>query len=175
MMNNFTTVYEIQQCFPSDLFAGIVTGIVSLAIGGTLLLRKKHDRASKVFPLMAVIIGSILFLVSLIIFGGSVASKNKLMSAYQSGQFQVVEGLVDVLHRQPHSGHTKGDVISINGKQFEINYFNRTPAYSRTISHGGVLREGTYARVYYRNGDILRIDIRNLTNEKETNTDVNNP
>ena len=78
-----------------------------------------------------------------------------------------------MLHEQPATGHTKGDIITVNGKQFEVNYFHLTPAYHNTLAHGGVLGGSVYARIYYCNnprdlsrvpggssGEILRVDIR---------------
>ncbi len=65
-----------------------------------------------------------------------------------------------MVHQQPATGHTKGDIIAVNGAEFEVNYFLATPAYRNTISHGGVLRGGVYARIYHVNGAILRVDIR---------------
>jgi len=85
---------------------------------------------------------------------------NNLVRAYGDGRYQVVEGQVQVLHEQPVTGHTKGDIITVNGKQFEVNYFYLTPAYRNTLAHGGVFASGVYARIYYHNGEILRIDIR---------------
>ena len=85
---------------------------------------------------------------------------NNLVTAYQEGQYQVVEGHVQVLHQQPVTGHTKGDIITVNGKQFEVNYFYATPAYRNALAHGGVLGSGVYARLYYHNAEILRVDIR---------------
>jgi hypothetical protein len=85
---------------------------------------------------------------------------NKLVSAYHDKRYEVVEGPVQVLHQQPATGHSKGDVIRVNGKEFEVNYFYATPAYNNTIAHKGVLNAGTYARIYYYNGEILRVDIR---------------
>ena len=85
---------------------------------------------------------------------------NSLVRAYRNGQYQVVEGQVQVLHKQPSTGHAKGDVIAVNGEQFEVNYFYFTPAYRNTLAHRGVLAQGVYARIYYYNGEILRVDIR---------------
>ena len=65
------------------------------------------------------------------------------------------------MHEQPATGHTKGDIITVNGKQFEVNYFHLTPAYRNTLAHSGVLNSGVYARIYYHNDEILRVDIRN--------------
>jgi len=85
---------------------------------------------------------------------------NRLVNAYQQKQYEIVEGPVQVLHQQPKTGHSKGDIVEVNGKQFEVNYFLATPAYHKALAHGGALGVGTYARIYYYDGEILRIDIR---------------
>jgi len=85
---------------------------------------------------------------------------NRLVNAYQQKQYEIVEGPVQVLHQQPNTGHSKGDIVELNGKQFEVSYFYATPAYNKTLAHGGVLGDAMYARIYYFNGEILRVDIR---------------
>ena len=85
---------------------------------------------------------------------------NGLLDAYRDKRYEVVEGQVHVLHRQPKTGHTKGDIVEVNGKQFEVNYFYATPAYNKTLARGGVLGDGVYARIYYFNGEILRVEVR---------------
>jgi len=56
----------------------------------------------------------------------------------------------------------------VNGKQFEVNYFYLTPAYRNTLSHAGVLASGVYVRIYYHNGEILRVDIRKRSTHKDS-------
>ena len=85
---------------------------------------------------------------------------NTLVNAYQQKQYKIVEGPVQVLHQQPYHGHSEGDRIRVDGQEFVISYFYYTPAYRNTIAHSGALKEGTYARIYYFNGEILRVDIR---------------
>jgi len=85
---------------------------------------------------------------------------NGLVSAYETKQYQVVEGEVRVLRQQPAHGHTSGDVVVVNGVRFEVNYFFATPAYRDTIAHGGALKPGVYARLYHADGAILRVDVR---------------
>jgi hypothetical protein len=48
----------------------------------------------------------------------------------------------------------------VNGKEFEVNYLYATPAYNKTIAHHGAMNAGTYARICYYDGEILRVDIR---------------
>ena len=94
-----------------------------------------------------------------------------LQEIYANQQYQVAEGSVHVLHAQPAEGHDKGDVITVGGVEFVINAFLVTFGYNQTISHGGVLTEGTNARIYYYRDEslsdrpitILRIDLANHT------------
>ncbi len=90
-----------------------------------------------------------------------------LEAEYYSGQSGVVEGVVHVIHAQDPRGHDQGDIIEVGGITLEINYFSSGFGYHTTISHHGVLTEGTYARIYYSQerlspdplNQILRIDV----------------
>jgi hypothetical protein len=169
-MDNFTTVYEITRQIDDASIDLIVGGSIAVIIGALFLVLRKRSKGWPMpflGPLLVVIFGSILFLAGLVFLMDTFITANMLISAYKNGQFRVVEGEVHVLHTQPSGGHTKGDIIRINGQEFEVNFFVHTPAYSRTISHGGVLRQGTYARVYHQKGKILRIDIRNPVNMRK--------
>ncbi|MHC4639312.1 MAG: hypothetical protein ACYTBV_17685 [Planctomycetota bacterium] len=117
-------------------------------------LLKRHD----VF-VFALVVGSIFFIVcSASIICTSIETE-ALLSAYNDGRYDISEGIVHVKHQQPEEGHDRGDVITINGEEFEIDYYSITPAYSRTVSHGGALKEGVHARVYHFGEKIIRIDI----------------
>jgi hypothetical protein len=87
-------------------------------------------------------------------------SRHELLSAFQQKRYDIIEGKVAVLHEQPETGHDKGDIVKVGNIKFTINYFTPTNAYKQTIAHGGVLKDGVYARVYYYEGKILRIDIK---------------
>jgi hypothetical protein len=95
---------------------------------------------------------------------------SELQEKYNSGEYQIAEGVVHVLHTQPEDGHDDGDIITIGDVTFEVNAYLFTLGYNTTISHGGVLTEGTYARVFYEYNEIytsksypcmiLRIDVK---------------
>ncbi|HQX17039.1 MAG TPA: hypothetical protein PLA27_11500 [Anaerolineales bacterium] len=99
---------------------------------------------------------------------------SELTSAYRNREYKIVEGYVEVLHKEPEGGHDTGDVIRINGVEFELSCFHNTFGYNKTIVFGGVLNEGVFATVYYYQPDglsgrdvvIMRIDML----EKITNT-----
>lgn len=78
----------------------------------------------------------------------------------RAGAAEVIEGQVEVLHRQPVTGHDAGDRIRINGKEFTYSFFSGKVTYHQTISHGGKLDNGVYARLYAYKGEILKAEVR---------------
>ncbi len=84
----------------------------------------------------------------------------RLKQVYDREQYQIAEGVVHVLHEQPRMGHAAGDLVTIAGKQFTVDYYVQGLGYDQTIAWGGALKEGTYARVFYDRDTILRVDIR---------------
>ena len=91
----------------------------------------------------------------------------KLTNIYDNQEYKIVEGIVHVLHLEPEGGHDIGDIIQINKVEFEFSCYHNTLGYNKTVVFGGVLTEGTFARVYYyqtegqssRDTIILRIDL----------------
>jgi hypothetical protein len=94
-------------------------------------------------------------------FSSRQATYNQLVEAYQNGQYQLAEGVVNVLPVE-NQGRVDTNYFEIGGVQFlisELDHFG----YNTTIAQGGLLTQGTYARVYYLDNDsgriILRIDL----------------
>ena len=163
-MFEFVTVFEITRN-SNGVFAGAVfrllIGVVALIGAVRILVRNRQRERSRrdyIGPIFVLVWS--LFWIYLHNFPHVYGHINGLLNAYEQKQYQVIEGPVEVLHQQPKTGHTKGDIIRVNGKELEVNYFYATPAYHNTIAHKGVLNTGTYARIYYYNGEILRVDIR---------------
>ena len=162
-VSDFTTVFEIARdsngVFADACFR-LLIGIGALIGGITALVFNWKNNGLKSWIATVFAIVWSLFWIYLHNFPHVFGHINSLVRAYHEGQYQVVEGQVQVLHEQPVTGHTKGDIILVDGKQFEVNYFYATPAYRNTLAHSGVLGAGVYARIFYHNGEILRVDIR---------------
>ena len=162
-VSEFVTVFEISRNSNgvlADLGFRFLIGIACLVGGVSFLARRwRHNDAKGWIGAGFAIVWSLLWLY-LHNFPHVVGHINSLVRAYRERQYHVVEGPVRVLHQQPATGHSKGDLIAVDGEQFEVNYFYFTPAYRKTLAHGGVLGAGVYARIYHYNGEILRIDIR---------------
>jgi hypothetical protein len=92
---------------------------------------------------------------------------SELTSIYKNQEYKIAEGYIEVLHKEPEGGHDTGDIIRIDGVEFELSCFHNTFGYNRTIVFGGVLTEGAFATVYYyqpetlssRDMVIMRIDM----------------
>ena len=163
-MPDFVTVFEITRN-SNGVFSGAVFRLligVAALIGALRVLvrnrRRESSRRDYIGPIFVLVWS--LFWIYLHNFPHQFGHINRLVNAYQQKEYQIVEGPVQVLHQQAYTGHGKGDVISVNGQQFEVNYFYATPAYRDTLAHKGALTAGTYARIYSYNDEILRIDIR---------------
>ena len=161
-VSDFVTVFEISRG-SNGVFAGevfrLLIGVAALIGGVTALVRNWKNKSVKSWVGPVFVTAWALFWLYLHNFPYVFGHFNRLVKAYRYGQYEVVEGPVQVLHEQPVKGHTRGDIITVNGKQFEVNYFYLTPAYRNTVAHGGVLASGVYARIYYHNGEILRVDV----------------
>jgi hypothetical protein len=161
--SDFVTVFEISRNSNGvfeDVALRFLIGIAGLIGGVSVLIRRCRQNGAKDWIGPVFIIAWSLFWIYLHNFPYVLGHIDNLVRAYREGQYQVVEGPVRVLHEQPATGHSKGDVIAVNGQQFEVNHFYFTPAYRNTLAHGGVLRPGAYARIYCFNGEILRVDVR---------------
>jgi hypothetical protein len=161
-VSDFVTVFEIARgsngVLAEEVFR-LLVGIVALIGGVTALIYKWRNNEPKRWLSPLFVIAWAFFWLYLHNFPYVFEHINKLVRADRDGPYQLVEGQVQVLHEQPATGQTKGDIITVNGKQFEVNYFYLTPAYRNTLAHGGVLASGVHARIYYYNGEILRVDI----------------
>ena len=155
-----------------NVFFGIVVIVAIIAFlvyTAFVIIGKKKNR------LGTTVIGSILFL---FIFSSMFADDiqrreyennvyDKLINVYQNREYKIVEGPVKVLHIEPEEGHNAGDIVQIGRVEFEFSCYHDTFAYNKTIVFGGVLTEGTFARVFYyqtedsssRGRMILRIDL----------------
>ena len=164
-MSDFVTVFEITRnsngIFGDEVFR-LIIGVAALLGSLRLLVRnvRRRDGAKDYIGPVFVLIWSLIW-ISMHLLPNVFGHVNELVSAYRNKQYEIVEGPVEVLHQQPYHGHSEGDIIRVNGKEFVVNYFLATPAYHNTIAHGGALNVGTYARIYYCcNAEILRVDIR---------------
>lgn len=173
-MNDLTTIFVFTDKAP-ERFADSQSNLIKFTIvaivfiGFFLITRKRTKRifsTSNLHLLLAVVSSGVLFSFGVIGYYSDRYVNQKLANLYATGQYQIAEGVVHVLHAQAGGCHDTSDIIQIDETQLEINYCSGSPGYTATIANGGVLTEGTYARVFYFSDyynyepTILRVDVK---------------
>ncbi len=166
-MNQLTTVFEITSGtngVRADALLRLAIGLVVLIAGIIGLIRPKHAEGPSLKrwygPAFMTGWGVFWLIIHIPLWRIGTSDIDRLVDIYHHGKSQIAEGFVHVTHEQPATGHAAGDRIAVGDQKFEVNYFLVTPGYKQTISHGGVLREGVFARLHYHDGVILKVEIR---------------
>jgi hypothetical protein len=158
-LGTFQTAFEIDRWSNGgfrDLLIDLAIGIGALVFAiSTLVVHRRKWQAWLVGPAMVAWAAFWMHWLP-----HAYAQLEGQLDAYRNGRYEIVEGEVRVGHRQPRHGHTGGDQVEIGGQRFVVDYYLHTAAYRDTIAHDGVLTPGAYARVYHRDGQILRVDVR---------------
>jgi hypothetical protein len=164
--NGYTTCFTVYDGYwriVAWALLALAAPTVVLVVGITWIRRQKFPKwwnQKKAGKPAFLLVWSILTLAAAGFgFGYRIWQNTGLLRAYRSGNAQVVEGTVHVIHQQPATGHDIGDIVEVGGVQLEIDYYTASTAYSQTVAHGGVLTEGTWARLWYSGKDILRVDV----------------
>lgn len=169
-MVEYITIFEISRKW-TDYFIvlSVICAIIGLSLAAVLIIyvlknwknwqTDKKPRKEIIFLIFFILIWGLGWSFGSFVIYSNIRFGNELTGAYYSDNYEIIEGIVEVLHQQPKSGHDSGDLIRINHKEIEFSYFGSTPAYHQTISHGGVLENGVYVRLYLYKGNILRIDV----------------
>jgi hypothetical protein len=172
-MNNFIEVFVFTQFENAILpirFFQIPIGIVIFIVGISLFRKVKREQGCvpEILKAVFLLFWAIIWVgIHGLLLGMQVVTYLELLNIYNNHLYSVVEGKVQVIHEQPSGGHDRGDLIIVGDKEFEFSYFEESFGYHQTISNGGVLKEGVYARLTYcenpspyeTNNVILRVEI----------------
>jgi hypothetical protein len=165
-MNELHTVFDItvgSNGIGDDAWFRMAIGIGAAIAGMVWLVRAWRMQAGWRQMFNAACLsgfGAIWLIVTLPLWNLATRDTDRLFLIPLSGQSEVTEGTVHVIHMQPAHGHASGDKIIVGDRQFEIDYFRVTPGYRQTIAHGGALREGVYARLHHYDGVIIKVEVR---------------
>jgi hypothetical protein len=81
------------------------------------------------------------------------------IGAMRDNSAKIVEGPVTKFHPMPYSGHAD-ESFDIQGVKFSFSDYDVRAGFNNTASHGGPIREGLRVRIWYLDGEILRLDVR---------------
>jgi len=91
-------------------------------------------------------------------FGGTFISQSSARDTYESGNYKMVEGVVENFDPMPASGH-KMESFTVKGVKFEYSDFVVTPGFNNAASQGGPIRGGFPVRISYTGNTILKLEV----------------
>lgn len=154
MTPNNQTIFEIGlRSFP---WAGLLHPAISVAIGVSLFLFAKGKEIYQLVGGFLAIFGAFLVLIMAITL---VSEYVPLRRAYTSGDSSIVEGVVEDFHPAPVLGAAR-ESFSVGGVLFAYNALDDTPCFHDAPYRHGPIRQGLEVRIFYRDGCIQRVDVR---------------
>lgn len=85
----------------------------------------------------------------------------KLRFAYDSGQCEVVEGIVENFHAGQKMKNARTESFDIGQKHFAYPDSGNTAAFTTTEAYGGPVKNGLHVRIHQCGSDIARLEIIN--------------
>ncbi len=150
---NFHTVFELGfRSFPLVTFA---RPFIFVAIGLILVRFFRGKRIFLVMGVVAISMGFIFFLLSLITFIPRFAGPWK---EYSSGKSIIVEGAVQDFRPAPNRG-LAFESFSVRGVAFGYDVLGDSPCFHDAPLHSGPIREGLNVRIHYHGDCIQRVDL----------------
>jgi hypothetical protein len=160
MTEQYRTVFEVSYFSNGTLFQSLFVLILCLSILLVARIIRGHMTPTELeatrkkfssFRLIILACGSI----SGIWIIANICQGYKLTHALKEGRCAVVEGPVQVLRREPSTGHSE-NIIQIGDKRFDYTAWNEELPY-----HGGeLLVDGIMARVHCLGNAILKVEIK---------------
>src|SRR5450631_3503007 len=156
MPTEYVTIYQVSKQFADWQFA--LAGAIPLIAGIVIILGKLRFRWKQphwFLPIFACGFGFLWLCTA----GLSVLREDsRALSAYQKGDYHLVEGTVTDFHPMPYEGH-RDECFSVQDQRFCYSDYEVAPGFRNTASHGGPIRSGLPVRIAYLDGRILRLDI----------------
>jgi hypothetical protein len=150
----YVTVFEIGfKAFP---WTGLVNPVLFILIG---ILLFRFGRSKQVYQATGLIVAALGTLFFCVIALNLVPNFLELRRAFKGGNSSIAEGVVDNFHPAPALGVAQ-ESFSVNGVPFSYNALDLTPCFHNAPFRKGPIRSGLAVRIYYNDGCIQRLDLR---------------
>lgn len=177
--SDFKNVYhfsdELTEIF-SDSSSQFITGSLTLAAGGLIALILsvvsvikciRQNNTKNLLQVLFIIFWGVFWVrsnenwmrLALEDYNYSVKKYEESLNYQLTGDYQVVEGSIRILHQYPPEGHSRGDILVVGDEKFEIHPRYNSFYYDEPIVKGGILTSGKYVRLFHKDGKILAIDV----------------
>lgn len=84
---------------------------------------------------------------------------------FNSENYEVIEGNITDFVPMPYTGHQL-ESFSVDSVSFEYSDYVINGGFNKTSSHGGPIYEGRWARIYYKDGIILKLVVKTQEDKK---------
>jgi hypothetical protein len=143
MAPDYVTVYQISK--ESTHWSFALLGFIPLIAGLIIILGKRRFNWKKPHWLLPIFFCGFGVLWLCIAGVGVLRQDSQALSAYQKGDYLLVEGqVID---------------FTVQEQRFCYSDYVIAPGFRNTASHGGPIRPGLQVRIAYTGGTILRLDI----------------
>lgn len=156
MVPDYVTVYQISK--ESTDWSFTLAGMIPLIAGLVIILGKRRFKWKKPHWLLPVFFSGFGAMWLCTAGFGVLRQDSQALSAYERGDYLVVEGQVIDFHPMPYEGHQR-ECFSVQEKRFCYSDYVIAPGFHNTSSRGGPIRSGLQVRIAYTDGTILRLDI----------------
>lgn len=137
-----TVLYECAWEYDRHAFIPLM-----MLIGGIIIFYRERPKGFQCV-LMAIFI-AVSAATSIFMVVEQVDQYNKIVVAYQQGDYLIVEGYVENFHPMPKEGHDTEE-FDLNGVHFEYSDYTVQQGYHNALSHGGVITsDGQHLRIGY--------------------------
>lgn len=146
-----STKAQLFKLFPA--FFAVIFAVV-LTILMPSLIRKSYEKRGIDINIKPVRVFCCFIMVFILLwcvlgFGGQWNMHNKIIGAYERGEYQTVEGYVENFDPMPYTGKTN-ESFEINGVKFAYSDYSMQPGYNNAKSHGGVITgNGQHLKIHY--------------------------
>ncbi len=137
-----TVLYECAWEFDTHVLIPFV-----MVIGGIIIFFRERPKGFQCVFMVIFITASAA--ISALMVAEQVDQYNKIVAAYQQGDYLTVEGYVENFHPMPKEGHDTEE-FDLSGVHFEYSDYNVQQGYHNALSHGGVITgDGQHLRIGY--------------------------
>lgn len=163
----YETVFDVTQggfrqwSFSAFGLIFIVVGLAAPTLIRHGVIRKPSPWMEKWFPRL--FLGFALFW-TLTSFISTYSDYRGAIDAMHTNRAKVVEGIVTKFKPMAYTGHGMESFV-VHGVRFQYSDYVITAGFNNTSSHGGPVREGLPVRIWYLDGEILRLDIAKRPNQ----------
>lgn len=159
---NYATVFEVGSN-PVTQQTGVIYTLAAMAGVLAILSALRFWKGKNYSTKTSGVVGAAAGLFSLLMVA-AVVTKDDYDIRIAELPARVTEGVVEDFNAMPYAGHGV-ESLTVAGVRFEYSDYVINGGYNKTVSHGGELVPGVYARVTYverENGDrvITKVEIR---------------